>query len=183
MKPTEELRAEHEGILTILDVLERMSEKIVAGESVPVDHLKQVLEFLQVFADRCHHGKEEGILFPALEEVGVPKTGGPIGVMLSEHDRGRQFIGEILRLLKSYESGEAGSLMVLTNPILQYISMLRSHIWKENEVLFPMAEKNIPEQKLDKIGEEFDRFEEEKIGTGRHEQFHAMIEKLAGIYL
>ena len=77
----------------MLDILERMSEKIVAGESVPTDHLEQVLDFLEVFADKCHHGKEkEKLLFAAMEEAGVPKEGGPLAAMFSEHDRGRQFI-------------------------------------------------------------------------------------------
>lgn len=183
MTPTEELRAEHEGILLVLRVLEKLSEKIVAGDPVPTEHLRQIVEFLQVFADKCHHGKEEDILFPALEEAGVPRSGGPIGVMLSEHDRGRHFIGDIVDLLRSHENGSEGSLMLLTTPVLQYIDLLRSHIWKENNVLFPLAEEKIAAGKQKSIAEEFEKFEEEKIGTGKHEAFHAMLDELARVYL
>jgi len=183
MKPIEDLKAEHEGILLMLDVLERMSERIAAGKSVPIDHLKQVLDFLQVFADRCHHGKEERILFFAMEEAGVPKEDGPLAVMLSEHGRGRLFMGEMKNLMISYEKGESGALLVFTTPALQYVDLLRSHIWKENNVLFPMAEKALPADKLQMIGEQFDRFEKEEIGQGTHEAFHEMIDKLSKIYL
>ncbi|MGA2404066.1 MAG: hemerythrin domain-containing protein [Syntrophobacteraceae bacterium] len=211
MKPIQDLKAEHEGILLMLDILERMSERIVAGKSVPTDHLKQVLDFLQVFVDKCHHGKEEKLLFAAMEEAGVPKEGGPslrlgsplhaavsgnassprpifseggpLAVMLSEHDRGRQFIKEMKNLLHSSEKGEPGSLEVLTTPALQYVNLLRSHIWKENNVLFPMAEKAVTADKLNLIGEQFDRFEKEEIGQGTHETFHEMIDKLSKIYL
>ena len=183
MKPIENLKAEHEGILLMLDVLEEMSERIVAGKSVPTDHLKQVLDFLQVFADKCHHGKEERLLFSAMEAAGVPKEGGPLAVMLSEHGRGRQFIGEMKSLVNSFEKGESGALLVLTTPALQYVNLLRSHIWKENNVLFPMAEKEIPAAKLELIGEQFDRFENEEIGQGTHEAFHEMIDKFSKIYL
>ena len=183
MKPIEDLTAEHDGILLMLDVLERMSERITAGESVPTDHVKQVLDFLQVFADKCHHGKEELLLFPAMEEAGVPKEGGPLAVMLSEHGRGRQFIGEMNSLVNSYEKGESGALLVFTTPALQYVDLLRSHIWKENNVLFPMAKKAVPADKLKLIGEQFDRFEKEEIGQGTHEAFHEMIDKLSKTYL
>ncbi len=183
MKPIQDLKTEHEGILLMLDILERMSEKIVAGESVPTDHLEQVLDFLEVFADKCHHGKEEKLLFAAMEEAGVPKEGGPLAAMFSEHDRGRQFIKEMKNLLRSSEKGEPGFLEVFTTPALQYVNLLRSHIWKENSVLFPMAEKAISADKLNLIGEQFDRFEKEEIGQGTHEAFHEMLDKLSKIYL
>ena len=183
MKPVEDLKAEHEGIILMLDVLERMSERIVAGKTVPTDHLKQILDFLQVFADKCHHGKEERLLFPAMEAAGVPKEGGPLAVMLSEHGRGRVFIGEMNNLVSSYEKGESGALLVLTTPALQYVDLLRSHIWKENNILFPMAEKAVPADKLKLIEKQFDRFENEEIGQGTHEAFHEMIDKLSKIYL
>jgi len=169
--------------LLMLNILERMSERIVAGKDVPIDHLKQVLDFLQIFADKCHHGKEERLLFAAMEKAGIPKKDGPLGVMLSEHGRGRQFIGEMKELQKSFEKGDAGALMVLTTPALQYVNLLRSHIWKENNVLFPMAEKTVPAPELDLIGEQFDRFEKEEIGPGTHEAFHEMIDRLSKIYL
>ncbi len=183
MKPIEDLKAEHEGILLVLDILERMSERIAAGKSVPTDHLKRVLDFFQVFADKCHHGKEERLLFSAMEEAVVPKEGGPLAVMLSEHGRGRQFIGEMNSLVNSFEKGESGALLVLTTPALQYVNLLRSHIWKENNVLFPMAEKAVPADKLKLIGEQFDRFEKEETGQGTHEAFHEMIDKLSKTYL
>jgi len=183
MKPIEDLKAEHEGILLMLDVLDRMSERIAAGKNVPTDHLRQVLDFLQVFVDKCHHGKEERLLFAAMEEAGVAKEGGPLAVMLSEHARGREFVAEMKNLLNSCEKGESGFVLVLTTPALQYVNLLRSHIWKENNVLFPMAEKAVPADKLKLIGEQFDRFEKEEIGQGTHEAFHEMIDKFSKIYL
>jgi hemerythrin-like domain-containing protein len=83
MRPTEELRAEHDGILVMLKILERVSGQLTSPSTVELKHLDQILEFLKVFVDRCHHGKEEDILFPALEEAGIPRRGGPIGVMLA----------------------------------------------------------------------------------------------------
>ncbi len=90
MKPIEDLKMEHEAVkitLRVLDSICKEAEK--TGELAKPEHLEQLIEFFATFVDRCHHGKEEELLFPALEEVGVSREGGPIGVMLKEHQQGR----------------------------------------------------------------------------------------------
>ena len=110
MIPTEELKQEHQGILLMLRILDRVAAKIESGEKTDVDHLEQIVEFLRVFADRCHHGKEEDLLFPAMEKAGIPRERGPIGVMLMEHEEGRGYIREMADALARNKKGEsAGS--------------------------------------------------------------------------
>jgi hemerythrin-like domain-containing protein len=79
MSATQQLKDEHEGILLMLRVLDRIAAKIDAKEDVDPHHLERIVEFLQIFADRCHHGKEEDLLFPELEKVGFPEKRGPSG--------------------------------------------------------------------------------------------------------
>jgi hemerythrin-like domain-containing protein len=183
MKPIENLKAEHDDMLIMLDVLERMSEKLASGESIQIDHLKDVLKILQVFADKCHHGKEENYLYTAMLEAGVPEKGGPLSILLSEHGRGRRFVEEMKSLLDSYEKGESGCLIMLATPFLQYVDLHQSHIWKENNLLFPMAEEMVPGEKLNSLEGQFKRFENEQIGQGTCEAFRKMIENLSNIYL
>ncbi|WP_367339534.1 hemerythrin domain-containing protein [Aminivibrio sp.] len=92
MKSTDELSSEHRGIEVMLDILDEAARRIVTGEPADFGHLEGMMEFLSVFADKCHHGKEEEFLFPSLEAAGIPNEGGPIGVMLSEHRKGRECI-------------------------------------------------------------------------------------------
>ena len=92
MKATGELRKEHEGIRIMLEILQTVAQKMVDGESVPRDEIDDIMEFLTIFVDTCHHGKEEEFLFPALESAGIARNNGPIGVMLHEHEQGRKFI-------------------------------------------------------------------------------------------
>lgn len=183
MKATDELRAEHGAILLIIDVLDRISDRITAGDGVEPGHLKQILEVLHVFVDRCHHGKEEGVLFPALVDAGGADVQEPVRVMLSEHERGRKFIGDMNTLLSSHEAGNAGALMVFTTPALQYTDLLRSHIWKENSVLFHLAEEVIPEARQEEIAQKFEHQENEGIGAWKYQEYHAMVEKFAALYL
>ncbi len=79
MTPTEQLKEEHQGIQLMLSILEKVCQRLESGGKVETGHLEKVLEFIQVFADKCHHGKEEDLLFPEMEKAGIPKEQGPIG--------------------------------------------------------------------------------------------------------
>jgi hemerythrin-like domain-containing protein len=153
---------EHQAVKMRLRVLETLCRRMEQpGEAVDVRHIDQLLEFFSVFVDKCHHGKEEELLFPALEAVGVGREGGPIGVMLAEHERGREYVREARG----------------------YIGLLDQHIYKEDNVLFPLAEKLLSEAKQAELASGFERIEVEKIGIGRHEAFHKMLDELERIYL
>lgn len=97
MDATKELTAEHEGVRSALAILNGMCRELRdTGKFADTDHVKELLEFFTVFVDKCHHGKEEDLLFPAMENLGVRRVGGPIGVMLNEHQQGREFVGLVL---------------------------------------------------------------------------------------
>ena len=178
MNPTEELKAEHEGILRMMDILQAVVGKMGSLKEFPGGHINQIMEFLKVFVDKCHHGKEEEFLFPALEKAGIPKEGGPIGVMLEEHQRGREIIGKMSASLDNINAKSAFS-----EAAESYIELLRQHIDKENNVLFPMADQRLSQKRQDQMSEEFEQLERERIGEGRHEAFHKLLEDLALIYI
>src|SRR3990167_10094837 len=92
MTSTEQLRNEHQAVLLALEILEKICQKLEAKEKVDPKHQEEILEFIKIFVDKCHHDKEEDLLFPALEKIGIPKEQGPIGIMLTEHDMGRKFV-------------------------------------------------------------------------------------------
>jgi hemerythrin-like domain-containing protein len=149
---------------------------------VDTDDIERIIDFLKTFADKCHHGKEENALFPALVEAGIPKERGPIGVMLHEHTVGREYIKEISTKTERFKSGTSDALQLIANNLLSYVNLLHTHIQKEENILFPMAEKVLSAQKLNEIYEHFGRIEEEVIGHGVHEQFHELLNKLKSKY-
>ncbi|HMM39413.1 MAG: hemerythrin HHE cation binding domain-containing protein [Rhodospirillaceae bacterium] len=183
MTATDDLRSEHEGILRMLDILRAMAARISAGETVPPAQLKSILDFLKVFADKCHHGKEEDILFPALEEAGLPREGGPIGVMLHEHTLGRGHIRDMGTALETLPGAGQAGYAAFSAAALAYADLLTQHIAKENTVLFPMAERLLGVAALTDMHEPFERIEAERIGPGRHEAFHRLLDDLAAQYL
>jgi len=184
MNAIDELMAEHEAVKTTLAVLNRISQAITNSSRIPnTDHIEALFEFFTVFVDTCHHGKEEELLFPAMEAVGISREGGPIGVMLAEHQKGRDLVLKMKQDVSAYANGDASAAQAFQKHADAYVNLLTYHIEKENGVLFPMARKHLSAQILDKMKLGFDRIETERIGAGQHEAFHHMIEELENAYL
>jgi len=182
MKATQQLKDEHEGIKIMLSILGEVSRQLETTGNLNKEHFDGILEFLKVFVDKCHHAKEEELLFPALVVAGVPKDG-PIEVMLNEHETGRNYIKAMNAAFEEYIAGDMSLSANIMQNIHGYSSLLRDHIEKENAVLFVMADKLLSEEKQDELLEGFEKIESERIGVGKHEEFHGLLKKLSGIYL
>jgi hemerythrin-like domain-containing protein len=175
---TQVLRKEHDAILRMLDATEHVAQSLAAGASIPPHILSDSIEFFRLFADRCHHGKEEELLFPALEKKGMLRSGGPIGVMLMEHDSGRTLIAEMAEAAKAYESGDREAGLKWANAAMSYSRLLRDHIAKEDNVLFVMAERLLTPAEQEQLASGFDEIEIQKMGEGTHERLHRMMDSL-----
>lgn len=173
----EVLRHEHDAILVALQVLDRLADQAEQG-SAASDDIADFIGFLREFADTCHHGKEEGLLFPAMIAAGLPETGGPIPVMLQDHAQGRDLVAAMGRASAPLLDAES-----FARAARAYSEHLRAHIRKENEVLFPMAEQIVPTDILARLHGEFEQHEERVMGHGRHEQLHAMLKDLKARHL
>ena len=183
MRATDELKKEHEGIGLMLRVLDVLKNEYGQGKAPPREDIDGVLEFLSTFVDRCHHGKEEDFLFPTLEAVGVEQTGGPIGVLLAEHELGRRLVGRLKEAVARYDGGEKTAAVGIQHIIGEYITLLTRHIVKENTVLFPMADAYLDADKDTELYEAFEQLERERIGPGKHDEFHGLLDRLQDTYL
>lgn len=178
-KASEDLKHEHEAVKIALNVLEKIASKIQRHENVDANDLKEMVDFLILFADKCHHGKEEIYYFPALQKAGIPANGGPIGVMLQEHEQGRLNI----RQMKYSVSGLNADLNAFADAASLYVSLMRNHIEKENNILFMMGDQRLSEEMQTELLEKFEEHEEKVVGEGKHEELHTLLEKLAKKYL
>jgi len=160
MRATQLLREEHEIILRGLRVLDALAAKAARGDPVPAQAVDALLAFLIEFADAHHHGKEEAILFPALEEAGFPREAGPVGVMLDEHVKGRSLISA-MREAAPRATGIPDARARFAAAARAYGQLLSAHIDKEDHVLFPMAEQSISREDKQRVDESFDGFERE----------------------
>lgn len=178
MKATDILMQEHRLIERLIAVLETATNRLEAGEVVRPGFFIETCDFNMNFADGCHHKKEEGVLFKSMEAHGVPVEGGPIGVMLYEHVQGRAYTRSICRASENLERGDQSAQRDLINAARGYAALLRQHIYKEDNILFPMAGRAIPVQEHDQILNDFVKIEAEEIGEGVHEKYEALVEVL-----
>lgn len=176
--PTESLMEEHRVIERMLKVIEAISDRLEKGDNVSPDILENVLDFIRTFADKCHHGKEEDLLYPRAESRGIPREGGPIGMMLIEHDEGRSFVKEMAKALEKHSGGDRSAQTVFANNGKAYSGLLSQHIYKEDNILYPMINNVLSEEDQEEMSERFERVERERIGEGRHHHYIHLIEGL-----
>jgi len=135
------LREEHVRILQIASALEKLLD--VRPAPLDLDTVQKCVRFFRLFADACHHGKEEDLLFPELESRGMPHKSGPIAVMLHEHRLGREFVGAMADAVEGAREGDERAMSRLVNAGRGYIDLIRAHITKEDHVLFNMADQMV----------------------------------------
>lgn len=139
MKATSILIEEHAIIESALDLVEVAIRRLRAGQAIPTEFPTWLVQFIREFADGCHHHKEENVLFPLLEQHGIPRDGGPIGCMLHEHQVGRELVAR----MRAASEASPFDARAFADAADEYVALLRQHIFKENHVLFPLAEQRL----------------------------------------
>ncbi len=171
---TEVLKHEHRVIERVLAVVERLAEKPGLGSA---EAWEKAIDFIRNFADKCHHLKEEQILFPALEEHGIPREGGPVGMMLLEHEEGRALVRAMTEALPRAGVDPTAEVALKQNA-RAYLRLLREHIQKEDEILFKIAEDVLPPEERKRLAQEFEQHEADEIGPGVHEKYVKVAQEL-----
>jgi hemerythrin-like domain-containing protein len=174
--PTGILMAEHRNIEKVLACLERMAEEFEGSGALVPAVAGDALEFLRTYADRLHHGKEEAELFPAMERRGIPEHAGPTAVMRAEHVEGRARIRAMGEAVERNRTGD------FVREARGYVDLLRDHILKEDQVLFPMADGILPEGEQARLLGVFDRVEASDIGPDTMKRMLAVRDALCARY-
>lgn len=147
----EELSAEHKKILKQLEELEAAVKKPKIDKS----KIKEFLDFTKNFAEP-HHQKEEKVLFPALEKKGIPKEGGPIGMMLLEHKTKRGYVKKLQKALVKDEEEE------IKEYAQSIVSLLTDHIYKEENILYPCAKDVLTTNELTNLGYQCEKIKKDE---------------------
>lgn len=178
MDAIETLMNEHRMIERVLDGLVGFAEEVQRKGTTDAPELGRFVTFVREFADACHHGKEENILFSAMVEHGFPRDGGPIAVMLQEHDQGRGLVAILKARAEQAEPWSDTDRQQIAQVARGFSALLHAHIHKEDAILYPMAEQHLPPAALAQVSQDCERFEEQQTGSGTHERLHALAEEL-----
>jgi hemerythrin-like domain-containing protein len=154
-----------------------IAERLEMGEEVDAETLQNIVEFMRIFADKCHHGKEETHLFPLLERKGVPVRGCPLAMLMAEHQRGRALVTGLATAAETYVRDGPSAKKPLLESLRGIAGLYPDHIWKEDYLLFPMTNKILTPGEQKELHDKFETVEK-AIGTGVHHRFEQLAEKL-----
>jgi hemerythrin-like domain-containing protein len=136
---------EHRLILRMIALLEKNAPCTAVGGYSNWQFYLDGVDFIRSYADRFHHAKEEDVLFAALVQNGMPQENSPVAAMLMEHDQGRAYVLGMETAVREAMDGLAGRESAVAENALAYAALLRDHIAKEDDILYPLAERVIPE--------------------------------------
>jgi len=178
--PSETLREEHAVVEHLLAAIDGLAEHVRKSGQVPAKDFERAMTVVTEFADRCHHAKEEKVLFPVLSEASP--AGAEVARRLSsDHRAFREIVGKVKELIPKAESDPKGRGL-LAKHLGTYTRVLREHILVENTELFNEVMRSLSDAQRAKVAEGFERVERVEIGDGVHEKYHRMIHRLADAY-
>jgi len=172
MRTTDDLKQEHRLIESVLSALERSIQEPGRGSPVSHDFGEKLLDFLRGFVDRCHHAKEERYLFKRLESRGISRETGLLSEILHEHGEGRAHVRALASSWPGAAEGDLPASNTFTEHARAYAKLLRVHIDKEDNRLFPIADQTLSGADDAELMDLFERLEREEIGEGVHEKYH-----------
>ena len=176
--PVTELVHEHSVIGIVVVAMEREADRIRATGTANATDVRKMVEFTRRFTDGCHHAKEEELLFPRLLEL-TEEARAPIAVLLKEHAAGRARITAVEAAVEAVNGGDQQAQRRLRENLRGYAALLTAHIAKENNVLFPLAERTFSDTDRRQLIAGFERIEEERVGEGEHERLRGIAEELS----
>lgn len=172
---TQNLEDDHVHIIRLTEVMEQLTY-----EAEPeVEHLESIVEIIRNFADGIHHAKEEDIFFPFLAQRGFSSSQGSVAVMLHDHVTGRNFVKGMAENIALYKQGDKNALEKIYQNMRGYAGLLKSHISKENNILFRMADSVLSEEDHAHLLAKFGNSEKADQPSGNYVK---MIDNLAVLY-
>jgi hemerythrin-like domain-containing protein len=178
-RPTHILKHEHRVIERALRALDGMCMHLKSRGSVPPEALCQILDFIQNFADRFHHAREETYLFPALGNNGFQKDGGALGFLMGEHETERLLTDELELAIGEYRHGDSTAVDRFVEAAHLYREHMVGHMREEDAILFRLAEEVLDEAVKASLTQSFGREEAQDCeGTvARYERLAQELEK------
>ncbi len=174
MMPIAPLMIEHRLIERMISLVKWHLEQWQSEKKVDPSFIESAVDFIRTYADQCHHGKEENILFRKLSKKPISKDHRRImNELLEEHRWGRKTTGKLIEANNNYQNGDAGAVVSILECMKSLVEFYPKHIEKEDRHFFrPIMKYFSKEEKEAMLNEEY-RFDRMLI----HEIYQNYIEK------
>lgn len=149
-KPTEMLKDEHQAVLKKLTALEGDINRLDKREEISAE-LKELAAFFET-EFWTYFDKEEMALFPEFDSF-MPHGAGPLTVMMEEHRVLRNTNEVMQEAIARYLNGadDVATKQTINQNGSHFINFLRSHINKEDGILFAMADMHLNQKQNEKV--------------------------------
>jgi hemerythrin-like domain-containing protein len=175
-----ELKHDHHVIQQVVAGMSAVAELLDSGKQVDPGVLADLVQFLRVFADQCHHEKEEQYLFPLLATNANLSTRRELESLEREHRSAKQLVGQLAKVAAVYVHNPEAVRYRVIDLLQQLVELYPAHIWKEDFLLFPLAQQNLSPAEQQNLEEKFENVERE-VGEDVHAGFEMLAKKLEAV--
>jgi hemerythrin-like domain-containing protein len=166
------LMIEHRLIERMLELIKREAARIRHTKEINPVFIDNAVDFVRVYADRTHHGKEENILFRYLASKSMTSEEQSLmSELIEEHRLGRKLVSDLVAAKTRHFAGDASAVDVVIEKLELLINFYPTHIEKEDKVFFPAMMKYLPESEQQRMLSEFWEFDRNMI----HEKYRALV--------
>ncbi len=175
-----ELKHDHHVIQQVVAGMSAVAELLDSGKQVDPSVLADLVQFLRVFADQCHHEKEEQHLFPLLAAKANPSTRQELQSLEREHRSAKELVARLAKVAEVYIQSPEVVRYRLVDLLEQLAELYPAHIWKEDFLLFPLAQQSLSTTEQQDLQEKFEDVEHE-VGEDVHAGFEMLAKKLEAV--
>jgi len=178
MTPTENLIKEHEEINELLDIMSKIALKIKSKDVFYPTDVEEIIDYLIIIIDKSHHGKEDEVFYPELISSGIPKETAPLSIINYEHTLAKRYLKDISSCVVNCKIGNDFSGELLADSLTNYVVVIKNHIQREEEIIFPIANEVLSSEKQNEITQRFEDIEQKNISHGFFDHFNKLLKKL-----
>mgnify|MGYP001085371104 CR=1 FL=1 len=173
--PAGPLMAEHRVIERMLAILEDQLGELIETHAADPAVIDTAVDFIRTYADRCHHGKEEDILFRRLEDKPLDdELAEVMAELVEDHVRGRSMTRSLHEANTRYRAGDAAALGEIESCVRELAEFYPAHIGKEDRHFFKPCLEYFTNAEKEAMLADFDEFDRTLI----HEKYRGIVEDL-----
>lgn len=158
--PVGALMHEHRLIERVIEVMRQQAAMIgEVGRTDPAI-IDSTTDFLLSYADACHHGKEEQLLFPALKDKPLDEKAAQVmAELIEEHEQVRHLTHGLAETNRAYRNGDERALEDIASALRELTRVYPAHVEKENRYFFREAVKYLSAEEREAMAEQFEEFD------------------------
>jgi hemerythrin-like domain-containing protein len=176
LRCTDHLIQEHKLILRAVYTVKAMADQAGQMRMPDADDVEALLGFFRHFADEHHQTKEESILFPSLRQSSATTSSNATRQMAFEHEQERSLIQALEESLRTRNHADFAHFGHRLGDVLS------NHIYKEDNILFRLAEEALTKEADSSVTREMVKFDE-SLRPGVYNDWMRTLDRLEWKYL